>query len=213
MKSGGVIVWVVGDATIDGSETGTSFRQAISFKEVGFSLETMIYEKCQTCFGSNTYYLQSFEYMFILTKGKKPKTINHIRDRKNIRSGKEFMSNGGLGKNGEKPERHIKEMKEYGKRKNIWTYGVGGGKTKHPAVFPEKLAEDHIISWSNRGDLVLDPFCGGGTTLKVAKLLGRKYIGIEISEEYCDISRHRVKEQQDQTRLKQWFDEGGEVSA
>ena len=192
-KEGGVVVWIVGDATIKGSETGTSFKQALFFKEIGFNLhDTMIYEKAQSCFGSNLCYLQSFEYMFILSKGK-PKTINFIRDRKNVRNGKESMCIKGLSKDGKKSERHYKEMKEYGKRKNIWKYGVGGGKTKHPAVFPEQLAYDHIISWSNEGDVVMDIFMGSGTTAKMCKLTNRNYIGFEISEEYCQIAEERLK--------------------
>jgi len=191
-KNGGVVVWVVGDATKKGSETGTSFKQALYFKELGFSLETMIYEKAQSCFGSNTYYLQSFEYMFVLTKGTKPKTINHIRDRENKRSGIESMGKSGLKKDGTKPDRHKKEIKKFGKRKNIWRYGVGGGKTGHPAVFPDKLANDHIISWSNRNDLVYDPFTGSGTTAKMAKINQRNFIGSEISKEYIKICEKRL---------------------
>ena len=192
--NGGVVVWVVADATIKGSETGTSFKQALFFKECGFNLhDTMIYEKAQACFGSNLCYLQSFEYMFILSKGR-PKTINFIRDRKNARSGIESMGVSGMSKDGKKPNRHYKEMKEYGKRKNIWRYGVGGGKIDHPAVFPEQLAKDHIISWSNEGDIVLDPFMGSGTTAKMAILNNRQYIGFDLSEEYCDIAEQRVAE-------------------
>ena len=193
-KLGGVVVWVVGDATINGSETGTSFKQALYFKEIGFNLhDTMIYEKAQACFGSNLCYLQSFEYMFVFSKGK-PKSINLIRDRKNIRHGEESMASSGLSKDGKKAPRCRKVMSEYGKRKNIWRYGVGGGKTGHPAVFPEQLANDHIISWSNEGDIVLDPFSGSGTTHKMALLNNRKFIGFEISQEYIDIEMQRLKE-------------------
>ena len=193
-KDGGVVVWVVGDATIKGSETGTSFRQALFFKECGFNLhDTMIYEKAQSCYGSNLCYLQSFEYMFVFSKGK-PKTINFIRDRKNKRSGIESMSIHGMSKDGQKSNRHRKEMKEYGKRKNIWCYGVGGGKTGHPAVFPEQLANDHIITWSNEGDIVLDPFSGSGTTHKMALLNNRRFIGFEVSQEYVDIETQRLKD-------------------
>lgn len=191
-KDGGVVVWVVGDATIKGSETGTSFRQALYFKEIGFNLhDTMIYEKAQACFGSNLCYLQSFEYMFVFSKGK-PKSINLIRDRKNIRNGEESMASSGLSKDGKKAPRCRKIMSEYGKRKNIWRYGVGGGKTGHPAVFPEQLASDHILSWSNPGDVVFDPFMGSGTTAKMAMLNGRRFIGCEISEEYCNIIKERL---------------------
>ena len=194
-KKGGVVVWVVGDATIKGNETGTSFKQALYFKEIGFNLhDTMIYEKAQSCFGSNLCYLQSFEYMFVFSKGK-PKTINLIRDRKNVRNGTESMSLSGLSKDGKKSKRHYKKMNEYGRRKNIWRYGVGGGKTGHPAVFPEQLAYDHIISWSNENDIVLDIFMGSGTTAKMSKKANRNYIGFEISKEYCDIAKERLKEE------------------
>jgi len=193
-KQGGVVVWVVNDATIKGSETGTSFRQALYFKEIGFNLhDTMIYEKAQACFGSNLCYLQSFEYMFVLSKGR-PKSINLLRDRPNVRSGREKMAKRGLSVDGKKAERVYKDMKKMGKRKNIWRYGVGGGSTGHPAVFPEQLAQDHILSWSNPGDIVLDPMCGSGTTCKMAKLNGRNYIGIDIAEEYVEMARRRVEE-------------------
>lgn len=192
-KRGGVVVWVVGDATVKGSETGTSFKQALYFKEIGFNLhDTMIYQKAQSCFGSNKCYLQSFEYMFILSKGT-PKTINFIRDRKNKRSGIESMASTGLSKDGKKSKRIKKEIKEYGKRKNIWTYGVGGGNTGHPAVFPEALANDHIISWSNENDIVFDPFMGSGTTARMAMLNNRKFIGCELSENYCKIIKERLE--------------------
>src|SRR5699024_3179090 len=188
----GVVVWVVGDATVNGSESGTSFRQALYFKEVGFNLhDTMIYEKAQTPFGSNLCYLQAFEYMFILSKGK-PKAINFIRDRENKRYGVESMGAGGLSVDGKKAKRVRKPMAKFGKRKNIWTYGVGGGKTGHPAVFPEKLAEDHIVSWSNPGDIILDPFIGSGTTAVACVDTNREYLGFEISKEYCKISQERI---------------------
>lgn len=190
-KAGGVVVWVVGDQTKNGNETLTSFKQAIYFQSVGFNVETMIYEKAQACFGSNQFYLQAFEYMFVFTKGK-PKTANFLRDRKNKRSGVESMGKQGLRPDGTKAERHYKEMKEYGKRKNIWQYGVGGGKSGHPAVFPEALAQDHILSWSNENDTVLDCFCGSGTTPKMAKLLNRHYIGIDTSAEYVALANERL---------------------
>ena len=195
-KDGGVVVWVVGDATIKGSETGTSFKQALYAMECGFNLhDTMIYEKSQACFGSNNCYLQAFEYMFILSKGK-PKTLNFIRDRANKRSGVESMSVGGLSVDGVKASRIKKEMKAVGKRKNIWEYGVGGGKTGHPAVFPEKLAHDHIISWSNEGDTIFDPFMGSGTTGKMAKLLNRRFIGVELDQDYFAIAKQRIEDAQ-----------------
>jgi site-specific DNA-methyltransferase (adenine-specific) len=193
-KTGGVVVWVVCDATVKGSETGTSFRQALWAMQCGFNLhDTMIYEKAQACFGSNNCYLQSFEYMFVFSKGK-PKALNFIRDRANVRSGVESMADGGLSADGKKADRKRKEMQLLGKRKNIWKFGVGGGKTNHPAVFPEKLANDHVLSWSNKGDTVLDSFMGSGTTGVACKKLERKFIGIELDQGYFDIAVKRIGE-------------------
>jgi DNA modification methylase len=191
-KSGGVVVWVVADATINGSETGTSFRQALRFKEIGFNLhDTMIYKAAGTgAKGSNLSYWQGFEFMFVLSSGR-PNTVNRIRDVKNKTIG---MLRGG---------RSYKEEKfhytcEFGFRSNIWEYRVGfmdnSDKTPHPAPFPEALARDHIISWSNPGDVVFDPMCGSGTTLKMAQQEGRRAIGIELSEDYCKIAVERLRQ-------------------
>lgn len=193
-KEGGVVVWVVGDETVEGSETGTSFRQALFFKDIGFNLhDTMIYEKKQACFGSNLCYLQSFEYMFVFSKNR-PKTTNLIYDRPNKLQGLASVATGSKKKNekGVIPRRTI-EYAEVGRRKNIWCYSVGGGDTGHPAVFPYDLAKDHILSWSNEGDLVLDCFMGSGTTIDAAIQNKRHYIGFEISEEYCEIARKRIE--------------------
>ena len=192
-SSGGVVVWVVGDSTRKGSESCTSFKQALFAVECGFNLhDTMIYEKAQSCFGSNKCYLQSFEYMFVFSKGK-PKSINFIRDRENVRGGKsESTVSRGMNKDGEMGVRVNKESKKLGKRKNIWKYGVGGGKTGHPAVFPYKLAYDHILSWSNEGDHILDPFMGSGTTGVAAKNLNRSFIGIEMDDKYYASAKERI---------------------
>ena len=185
-KQGGVVVWVVADATIKGSETGTSFKQALRFIELGFNLhDTMIYSKSGFKNPSNDRYHQTFEYMFVFSKGK-PKTFNPIKDRKNKYAG----IHGG--------EKSFRD--EYGKRFNVWYYPNGGNNTtkdkvfKHPAVFPEQLANDHIISWSNEGDVVYDPFGGSGTTCKMAYLSKRKCIMSEISTEYCELSKQRLSE-------------------
>jgi DNA modification methylase len=194
-KPGGVVVWVVADATIDGSETLTSFRQALYFQSLGFSVETMIYEVAGTgAKGSNKYYWQSFEYMFVLSKGA-PKTSNLIRDKKNIKTGIRHDSNPKNDAIGTRQNRKGIVIKEFGIRQNIWRYHAGmngDDKTEHPAPFPNDLARDHILSWSNPGDLVLDPFAGSGTTLKMAKETGRNYIGIEISPDYCKLIERRV---------------------
>lgn len=198
-KQGGVVVWVVGDATIDGSETGTSFRQALYFKDVcGFNLhDTMIYEATGTgAKGSNDAYWQAFEYMFVLTKGK-PKTINRIADMLNSNFGKlQKGSNGGRDwKNGKSTTR-IRTNPEFSVRPNIWRIpSTSSDTTSHPAPFPETLANDHIRSWSNPGDTILDCFCGSGTTAKMARLNGCKFIGIEISKEYCKLSVSRLRQE------------------
>ena len=200
-KDGGVLVWVVGDATVKGTETGTSFKQALYLKECGFNLfDTMIYAKPpRGAVGNNKTYWQTFEYMFIFSKGN-PKTINLICDRKNKESrdgdnGTKRLENGELLK--------VKRggYSEYGRRTNIWEYGIGKGQStkddfafKHPAIFPEQLAQDHILSWSNVGDIVLDIFMGSNTTGKMSILNGRKFIGIELDENYYDISCKRIED-------------------
>lgn len=201
-KNGGVVVWVVGDKVANGSETGSSFRQALYFKDVGFNLhDTMIYEKDSISFPERNRYSQIFEYMFVFSKGK-PKTFNCISDRKNkCYNGKKHIKGNYRTTNG-KIKRHNKEnlLKEYGARFNIWRIPTGCNKSttdkeayKHPAIFPERLAEDHIISWSNEEDIVLDPFVGSGTTAKMALLNKRNYIGFEISDEYCQIANRRIE--------------------
>jgi len=201
-QDGGVVVWVVGDQTRDGSETGTSFRQALAFQRAGFNIhDTMIYEKSQACFGSNSAYLQCFEYMFVFSRGA-PKTINLLRDRANVRGGrKESAVRRGPNADGINTDRVHVVSAEHGRRKNIWTYGVGGGKYDHPAVFPENLASDHVASWSAIGDVVLDPFMGSGTTGAAAVKLGRKFIGIEREQKYFDIACERIEAAQMQTSL------------
>ena len=194
VKDGGVVVWVVGDATVNGSETGTSFRQALYFKEIGLNIhDTMIYIKNGGINkGSLKAYQQKFEYMFVLTKGK-IKTINLIRDRKN-----KYVENC-IKKvrqaNGEFKEQHFVSQ-EYGTRYNYWIYDTGNHsseKINHPAIFPLQLAKDHIISWSNENDIVLAPFMGSGTTGVACKRLNRNFIGIEIDEKYFDIAKERIE--------------------
>ena len=200
LKKGGVLIWVVGDATIKGSETLTSFRQALYFKDVvGFNVnDTMIYKKCGYLPQTGKRYNQVFEYMFCFSKGE-PKTFNPLM-RKNKEAGKTISFNShrdsvtGVG------EKKTVVIKEYSKMTNVFEYNVGSKCTtdkiafKHPAIFPDKLAEDMILTWTNEGDLVLDPFMGSGTTAKMALLHGRKFIGMEVSKEYCDIAEERIKE-------------------
>lgn len=194
-KQGGVIVWIVGDATIKGSETGTSFKQALFFKECGFNLhDTMIWQKTNPMPKVKTSrYFDVFEYMFVLSKGK-PKTFNPIMVECKF-GGKVYDStckNMG-GENGRTKKTFVLNSQRY--KNNIWEMAIAQNKTKHPAVFPEQLANDHIITWSNEGDVVLDPFVGSGTTAKMAFLNNRKYIGFEISKEYCEIAESRIKEE------------------
>ena len=191
-KDGGVVVWVVGDATIKGSETGTSFKQALFFKECGFNLhDTMIWEKSTFSNPFPNRYHQVFEYMFIFSKGK-PKTFNGIEDRKNKHGGAKVKPTVREA-NGELFSRKEKTVAEYGKRFNVWQITEEKrNKLGHPAPFPEQLANDHIISWSNPGDIVFDPFMGSGTTAKMAMLNNRRFIGCEISEEYCNIIKDRL---------------------
>ena len=196
-KKGGVVVWVVGDATIKGSETGTSFKQALFFKECGFNLhDTMIWNKGNfTAVGSlKTRYAPVFEYMFILTKGK-TKTFNPIKDRLN-KSAKRKRTGGVRQKDGsvKNLSNYDKPIQELGQRHNVWLQypEMSNNNRLHPAPFPEQLANDHIISWSNENDLVYDCFMGSGTTAKMAILNNRNYIGSEISEEYCKIADERL---------------------
>jgi site-specific DNA-methyltransferase (adenine-specific) len=195
IKIGGVIVWVVGDATHNGSETGTSFRQALYFKEIGMNLhDTMIYEKKRIVPLTHNRYEQAFEYMFVLSKGK-PKTFNPIMvdciyagtQTWGKRSFHKTSSSGLIKVDGKK----VNEKKQ---KNNIWEFlNAKDSAFKHPAPFPEQLANDHIISWSNEGDLVYDPFMGSGTTAKMAIKNKRNWIGSEISEEYYKICLKRIE--------------------
>lgn len=200
-SDGGVVVWNVADATVDGSETGTSFRQALGFMDAGFKLhDTMIWQKPNFSNPSRTRYHQVFEYMFVFSKGK-PKTFNPIKDRPNKNAGNigSYGTNTVTQKDGTKKIRDRKVVSEFGMRHNVWqmtTTGQDGSSKKyqHPAMFPLQFATDHIRSWSNEGDVVLDPFSGSGTTCVAAKNTGRKYIGFEISDEYWKTSISRLDE-------------------
>ena len=217
-KLGGVVVWVVGDATVNGSETLTSFKQALFFKEIGFNVhDTMIYQKTSP-YPANVRYQQDFEYMFVFSKGK-PKTFNPLQEMKSekevqkILKGrmnpgtKTYRNKDGTIKHLDESSRRrlIKASKKITKnRSNIWKINAGymiSTKDKiafeHPAIFPEQLAEDHILSWSNPGDIVFDPMAGAGTTCKMAMLNDRKYLGMEISKEYVDIANKRIEEHQE----------------
>lgn len=195
----GVVVWVVGDATIKGSESGTSFRQALWFMECGFNLhDTMVYKK--TSFPpidpTTAYrYTGCFEYMFVFSKGK-PKCCNYIKEKcKN--AGKKAVSYQ-RSKDGklrydrkEKTKNHV--VNEFKIKCNVWEYAPCSVKG-HPAPFPEQLAKDHIVSWSNEGDTILDCFMGSGTTGVACVNTNRNFIGMEIDPQYFEIAKKRIEE-------------------
>ena len=199
-KPGGVVVWVVGDGTHKGSETGTSFKQALKFMDIGFNLhDTMIYQKNNFSNPSSNRYHQIFEYMFVFSKGK-PKTFNPLMDRENITAGEigSWGKNTSRQRDGSMKERKRKIVKPFGMRWNIWKYKTSkNGQEdsiayKHPAIFPIGLVIDHILSWSNEGDLIFDPFMGSGTTAVGSIKTGRKWLGIEINHKYIEIIKHRI---------------------
>ena len=201
-KEGGVIIWVIKDAVKDGDKTGSSFKQVLRFKDIGFNLyDTLIYKKSASSLPHDGRYLDNFEYMFVLSIGR-PKTINLLQDHKNKQSGAK-KTGAAREKDGTITKKPRREYPEYSRRFTIWEYSVGWGGTTsdkfafdHPAMFPEKLAKDHIKSWSNDDNIVLDPFMGSGTTAKMAKKLDRKYIGFELNKEYYEIAQKRVSEVQ-----------------
>jgi site-specific DNA-methyltransferase (adenine-specific) len=199
-KQGGVVVWVIGDATVAATETGTSFKHALYFKEVGFNLhDTMIFRKKNPI--PQIYrkrYNNEFEYMFVFSKGV-VKTHNPIMV-DCLHAGLELNGSRykNFSKNEQTREKLAKPVKDKKIKGNIWEYVVGKKQEDqeskgHPAPFPCELVRDHIKSWTNAGDIVLDIMSGSGTTARVAFEMGRDYIGIEISSEYCDLARERIK--------------------
>lgn len=190
-KDGGIVVWIVADETRNWTESLTSFNQAIYFHEIGFNLhDTMIWLKSNPMPQRNyKRYTNCFEYMFIFSKGV-PKCCNYLMEDckcKGRKTGKNSFKNSGEGK------RLTKDIVVNDKKikNNVWTYSVSQFKG-HPATFPEQLALDHILSWSNEGDVVMDIFIGSGTTAKMANINDRQYIGFEISKEYCKIAEERI---------------------
>ena len=207
-KPGGVVVWIVNDATIDGSETGTSFKQALYFREIGFNLhDTMIFRKRNPI--PQIYrkrYNNEFEFMFVFSKGV-VKTHNPIMvDCAHAGLELNGTTYKNYSKNDQTREKLAKPVKDKKIKGNIWEYVVGKKQEDqeakgHPAPFPCDLVRDHIKSWTNVGDLVFDPMAGSGTTPRVAYEMGRNYIGIEISHEYCKIARERIKQLESQPTL------------
>lgn len=206
LKPGGVIVWVVADQTKDGSETGTSFEQALHFKRLGLNLhDTMIYSRPAIRFQrfGHRKYCGAFDFMFVVSNGA-PNTFSPIADVRNATCGSVISVPTIRQVDGTQKVSHSagRRIAEVGTRNNVWSYITGKGHTAeesfvfdHPAAFPEDLAADHIRSWSNEGDIVLDPFNGSGTTTKMARELGRHWIGIDVNEEYCEIARRRMAQQ------------------
>ncbi len=199
LKPGGVIVWVVNDKTEDGEESATSMKQALHFKQIGLRLhDTMVWHR--SCpFPETTRYHPAFEFMFVFSDGQ-PKAFNCIKDRRTSTGGTESVSRMERQPDGtiRRPERSFVRA-DFAARFNIWDIKAGWGQSadekfafEHPAIFPEALARDHILSWSNEGDIVLDPFNGSGTTTKMARAMGRRFIGIDVNESYCEIARKRL---------------------
>lgn len=194
IKEGGIIVWICQDQCINGSESGDSFRQALFFQSLGMRIyDTMIWLKPSPQAPTEGRYYDVFEYMFIFSKGK-PKTLNLLTDRKNISFGSVSNKETRSSREDRKVKIEKRTVKEFSRRFNVWDISRGRNKTEHPAVFPEQLVQDHILSWSNEGDLVYDPFLGSGTTAKMAKLNNRYYLGSEISLDYCIISENRINQ-------------------
>jgi site-specific DNA-methyltransferase (adenine-specific) len=206
-KYGGVVVWVVGDATINGSETGTSFKQALYFIECGFRLhDTMIWEKKNPIPNDprQNRYIQATEYMFVFSKDA-PKTCNYITE-PCLMAGIDAGTGTARKQNGDvridrKEKRKGKVVKDLKPLTNVWRYSNGTICKEHPASYPEQLANDHIVSWSNENDLVYDSFMGSGTTAKMAHLQKRNWIGSEISAEYVEIANKRLQPYLNQTAL------------
>lgn len=195
-KRGGVVAWVVQDQTINGSKTLSSFRQAIIFQDAGFNVhDVMIWKKDTSSFPRKNAYANVFEYIFIFSKGR-PKTFNPIKDRKNKYAGTKIHGTY-RDKDGASIKRNDKwcdkVVSEYGARFNVWDIPTEKvNKTGHPAVFPLKLVSDLIMSWSNEGDVILDPFMGSGTTGIACQQLNRKFIGIELNKEYFENTKRRI---------------------
>lgn len=196
INKGGVVVWVVGDKIEKGNRSLTSFKQSLYFQSIGFNVhDVMIYKKSNTPFMRTNAYTNCYEFMFVFSKGS-PRTFNPIKV-PTARNGKEKLV---VNKKADGINNKVwGELKKEKTNINIWEYAVGlGGSTndreafQHTAIFPERLALDHISSWSNENDLVLDPMCGSGTTCKMAKLSNRRFIGMDISKDYCDLSKSRV---------------------
>jgi len=199
LKDGAILVWVVGDATIKGTETGTSFKQALHFMSLGLNLhDTMIFRKRNPI--PQIYrkrYNSEFEYMFVFSKGVVAKHNPIMVDCLHAGLKLSNTTYKNYSKTEQKRTKLANPVKNQKIKGNIWEYVVGKNLEDqdakgHPAPFPCQLARDHILSWTDEGDVVLDPMAGSGTTCKVAKELNRNYIGIDVSHEYCELARQRT---------------------
>lgn len=194
LKDGGVVVWIVNDKTEKGSKTLASFQQALYFQKVGFNVnDVMIWFKTNPCHAiKQPRYQDVFEYMFVFSKGK-PKTFNPIMIPCKCAGNDYKSTTKNIGGENGRTYKEFKINKEKVKG-NVWECAIAPNKTPHPAVFPEKLIIDHILSWSNEGDIVLDPFMGSGTTALACIKTNRKYIGIELNKEYVELANNRIDE-------------------
>lgn len=215
-KPGGVLVWVVGNMVLPHGqgETDTAEQQIINFKRFGWiKHDTMIYVK-DSRYPEKTRYRQAWEYMIVFSKGE-PVVKNLLKDHKTVSYyNHKWRKNhaGNRQEDGEIKAHNDYEVQPFATRENVWFYHNGYLKTtpdkiayEHPAIFPDKLAQDHIKSWSNEGDIVLDCFAGSGTTLKAAAKLRRKYIGIEKSQEYIEIAKKRLEIITENEEMTQWW--------
>ena len=200
VTDGGVVVWVVGDQVHNGNKSLTSFKQCIYFQDIGFNVyDVMIYKKSSGGPPHKNRYTNTFEYMFVLSKGL-PKTIHLIKDRENKWAGTaSFGSVSRRERDGTLTPKGKKVVQDVSIRTNIWEYATGKGNStkddyafEHPAIFPEKLVADHLLSWTNEGDTILDPFMGSGTTGKMCSVYNRNFIGIEVNKDYFEIAKKRI---------------------
>lgn len=198
LKDGGVMVWVIGDKTVDYSRQMIPYTHAFGLRDAGFCIyDVMIYSKPAGRYMNRYRYPNVYEHMIVASKGK-PKTFNPImvKTKKPGDSRNTTILHRDADNNRTLGYRTTAEERPHD---NIWKYSPGFGAVdryafEHPAVFPEKLARDQIISWSNPNDIVLDPMCGSGTTLKMARVYGRRYAGIDVAPEYLEIVRRRLRE-------------------
>lgn len=195
---GGVVLWITRDQQQDCCESGTSAKQMLYFKNIGFNVQTMIVDSISArhrryCYGMPP------QFCFVLSKGR-PKAFHPIRDKPNTEPGR-IKSWSARNRDGRIRKGKPKEIPKYGRRSHIWLYPTGFGLVSDdplprnaPAPMVETVAGDLMLSYSNPGDLILDPMAGLGTTGKVAVKLNRQFIGFERVRKYCDVANDRVRQ-------------------